>query len=55
MALSLIWPKAISGFTVTALGYEWFFWMVVILGTLPSVLLYRKLGVDKQFGRATGK
>lgn len=55
MALSLIWPKAISGFTVTALGYEWFFWMVVILGTLPSVLLYRKLGVDKEFGRATGK
>lgn len=53
MALSLIWPKAISGFTVTALGYEWFFWMVVILGTIPSVLLYRKLGVDKAFGKAT--
>ncbi|MBQ1968400.1 MAG: hypothetical protein II371_02265 [Flavobacteriales bacterium] len=55
MALSLIWPKAISGFTVSWLGYEWFFWMVIIVGTLPSILLYRKLGVDKDFGKATGK
>ncbi|MDR2912315.1 MAG: hypothetical protein LBV38_03310 [Alistipes sp.] len=53
MALSLIWPKAVSGFTVTALGYEWFFWMVVVLGTLPSVLLYRRLDVDFEFGRVT--
>jgi PAT family beta-lactamase induction signal transducer AmpG len=55
MALSLIWPKAVSGFSVTLLGYEAFFWMVVILGTLPSVLLYRRLGVDGEFGKTTDK
>ena len=51
MALSLIWPKAISGYTVSWLGYQWFFVMVVILGMLPPLLLYRKLNVDRDFGK----
>jgi len=51
MALSLIWPKAISGYTVSWFGYEWFFVMVVILGMAPALLLYRKLNIDKNFGK----
>ena len=51
MALSLIWPKAISGYTVSWFGYEWFFVMVVFLGMVPSLLLYRKLNVDRDFGK----
>ncbi len=51
MALSLIWPKAVSGYTVSWFGYEQFFIAVIVLGMLPALLLYRKLNVDKEFGK----
>ncbi len=50
MALSLIWPKFISGFTVSWLGYPSFFIMVIVLGLLPSLYLSRRLHIDKGFG-----
>jgi PAT family beta-lactamase induction signal transducer AmpG len=52
MALSLIWPKAISGYTFSWLGFEWFFVMVTVAGLVPALLLYRKLGIDSAFGKA---
>jgi PAT family beta-lactamase induction signal transducer AmpG len=53
MALGMMLPGMVSGWVQDRLGYEWFF-VEVVIATLPGFLLLVAVPIEREFGRRGG-